>query len=1249
MLSVGSISAGQGGGAAAYYEGLAKEDYYTAGGEPPGQWVGHHAERLGLAGQTVQPGQLTKGMEGYHPVTGEPLAKNAGLDHKPGHDFTFSAPKSVSAVWITADDQTRRDISAAQQRAVERALEYAEQHAFHQRTGHAGEHHIKHTAGIAAATFEHSTSRNGDPQLHTHAIVLNLAPDGKRMDFDSHWKMSIGAAYRTELAAELQKLGYAIERDGASFRISGVPEALEKDLSTRRAEILASLSEKGLTGSAKAAAVAALDTRADKGEVSREKLVEQSRAIAAAHGFTQESAAALRINTLEPQPFDRAAFASAVTAQASTVSEQQLQAQFFQHAQTTGMTIAEAQAHLNQIKQNDLVELVDRQNGQTRWTTAEMLAIEKSIADTAERWKTEHTHAVRPESLEAAMQAKSLSLDQQRALEHIMQPERISVVQGVAGAGKSYMLDAARDAWQRDGYNIHGCALSGKAAEGLQESAKIESDTIHSTLIKLEKGAEGKPDGLILNSKSIVVMDEAGMTCSRLMHDLQRHVDAAGAKLVLVGDTRQLQPVDAGGAMRAIQDRVGAAEMSEIRRQNTERGRDIVNDFAQGRAGLAIQKLEADGHIRTTANAEQARAGMAAAVIQDMQNGKTAIALAGTRAEVHQLNTDARAAAQAAGMVKGPDHAFEAERGNRQFAEGDRIIFLKNDRELQVKNGTTGTVEKAADGALVVKLDNGKITEFNQARYADVDHGYAMTVHKSQGVTVDRAHYLPGKMSDAELNYVAGSRHRDTITIHTTAEGLKEFKDTAERSHAKNTSADYLTKAQAEAHQQAYTPHLEASKERLDTLKAQEKSLPKDNHAERFETAQQIKDAERRLEALKEGAAGRLPDRETLEKQVNQAREEAATSADYHKMLSESKHRDIYAEGYDKTLQNASRSLDQANERLAVAEARLAASINVPPAPEPPPPPRFEPANRDAQRDAELARDALNTKGKMPEGQRLQADLKEGKVAWTQDSQGERYLRYKDGRTYNPDLHSSKRDTQLKQAATLGLTEKKALIVDKHLIDTKVLGHRIQAIKTGTKVLIAREDVKGKWAGKQKDLMQERRAKDGKGNVLREANDALKNKVLTKFEGYRSATLQESIRARISVMLENRSTRSEARERLEGKIKAAENQNQNSRINTNETRQQREPTVADLKRDVERAREDYFKILNHEHPGRVTNYDKRVDEARERLDRAEDRYSGKALEQAIHGKQHQPAPPPPAPEKSAPEKDGSKGGREFEM
>jgi conjugative relaxase-like TrwC/TraI family protein len=785
MLSSKSI--GSGGGAAEYYEGLASEDYYTEGGEPPGKWVGEYAREIGLVGE-VQKGELAAGFAGFHPRTGEQIANNAGADHKAGYDLTFSAPKSVSTTWATADRETQQAISAAQQRAVEKALDYASKNAFHQREGHAGSIKVEHTSGIAAATFEHATSREGDPQLHTHALVLNLAENGKRIDFDTSWKHATGAAYRAELANEMQALGYKVERDGSSFKIEGVPDSLEREFSTRRQQIEAAMREHGTAGG-KAAQAAALATREAKGEVNRAELFERAREVAKEHGFDPESIRAHEFvsgerRAVEPDKFDSVTFLDAATAQASTLTRPQLEKELFQAAQGS-MTIEQAQAKLEDLKQRgELVELRDNQGGPNRWTTREMLAIEQRIASNAGRAALEKSHPVSQASLDSAIAKKSLSDDQKQALRHITSPERIALVQGVAGAGKSYMLDAARDAWQSDGYTVLGAALAGKAAEGLQESSGIESGTIHSLVGRLDL------EQVKLDSRTILVVDEAGMVGSRLYDRLQQHADAAGAKLVLVGDTQQLQPIDAGGAMRAVQERAGAVVMDEIRRQVDPEQRQIVRDFKDGRADAAIDRLEKLNQVKIYETTGDARNGMASTIVKDITEGKTSIGLAGTRAEVHQINELAKAEAQQAGLVSQESYKFQTERGGREFSDGDRVIFLKNDNELGVKNGTTGTVERAAEGNLKVTLDNGKSVELGDQKYRDIDHGYAMTVHKSQGVTVDRAHMMPGKMTDQHSAYVGASRHRETVQIHGTAEQVKEMRQTAGRDHTKDTSAD---------------------------------------------------------------------------------------------------------------------------------------------------------------------------------------------------------------------------------------------------------------------------------------------------------------------------------------------------------------------------------------------------------------------------------------------------------------------------
>ena len=798
MLSVHSIKAGGGGSAASYYEGLAREDYYNEGGEPPGVYLGRFADSLGLTGEQVQKGELTNLLTGHHPRTGEEISTqiHTKAGHKPGWDLTFSAPKSVSVVWATASKEDREAISRAQARAVDKALAYVEDKALHTRHGHAGRDKEQHTGGVIAAAFEHSTSRNGDPQLHTHVIVANLCEEGRRIDLDTRWKMAAGAIYRVELANELRRHGYQVARDERSFALVGVPDGLEEKWSSRRAEIEAALKDAGMD-TAKAAAVAALDTRETKTDINRAELFREWRETAREAGFDPAS---LKHQTAQPLPEVTAQeLAHRLTEKASTSSEMQLEALVYQEAQGV-LSGDRARALAEAMKASPALVRLEKQvgsefgrAGEVRYTTPEMIAIERSMANRAEVMAKDCAHPVSAEAITRAIEARTLSGEQQTALRYVTGHERLALIQGSAGAGKSYMLDAAREAWQASGYEVHGAALAGKAADGLQKSSGIEAETIHKTLHDLRSG------DLRLHEKSVMVVDEAGMVDSRQMAELVKKVDEVGAKLVLVGDSKQLQPIDAGGAMRALDERVGSVAMDQIRRQEDAAERRMVMDLKAGRVDAVLDHLASRDRLHIHEKADGARQAAAWGVVNDLAAEKSAVALADTRAAVAEINGYARAAMRATDQLKGEDKPFKTADAQRQFAAGDRLVFLKNDRDLGVKNGTTGEVIRAGDGALLVRLDGNTnaprdtwpTVVIEQERYSKVDHGYATTVHKSQGATVACTHYVAGDLASQELGYVAGSRHRESFNAYITQDQFEEVRERLGTSQQKDTTLDY--------------------------------------------------------------------------------------------------------------------------------------------------------------------------------------------------------------------------------------------------------------------------------------------------------------------------------------------------------------------------------------------------------------------------------------------------------------------------
>jgi hypothetical protein len=434
-----------------------------------------------------------------------------------------------------------------------------------------------------------------------------------------------------------------------------------------------------------------------------------------------------------------------------------------------------------------------------RYSTKEMIAVERQMADSADRMAQSRTFGVTRSKVEQAIADRPfLAEEQKAAVRHVTGPERIKAVAGLAGAGKSTMLGAARQAWEAEGYQVVGAALAGKAAEGLEESSGIRSRTLASFERSWERGRD------MLNARSVLVIDEAGMVGSRQLSRVLAQADLAGAKVVLVGDPEQLQPIGPGAAFRAVAERAGFVELGEIRRQREGWQREASVDFARHRTADGLQAYAQRGAIHFSDDLGAAKQAIVGDLIADMDARPegSRLVLAHRRVDVAELNDQARAIRQGRGELQG-EHLYQTTEGDRAFAAGDRILFRENSRDLGVKNGMLGTVERAEPGRLEVRLDTakgpatGRSVSVSMADYAAVDHGYATTVHKAQGATVDRTYVLASGTMDRHLTYVGMTRHRDAVTLYA---GRDEFKDTdalaarLSRAGLKETTLDYATR-----------------------------------------------------------------------------------------------------------------------------------------------------------------------------------------------------------------------------------------------------------------------------------------------------------------------------------------------------------------------------------------------------------------------------------------------------------------------
>jgi Ti-type conjugative transfer relaxase TraA len=776
-------------GAENYYLGIVadgQEEYYTGAGEAPGRWMGGGIAHLRLSGE-VESAILRELLAGNNPLNGDQLGiRNGASGRVAGFDLTFSAPKSVSLLYGLGSPDQATAVKDAHDQAVTDGLTYLERHATSARRDAGGTRRMS-ANGLLGAAFDHRTSRAGDPQLHTHVLVANLvlgfdgrwsAPDARLLYFHAR---TAGFVYQASLRAGLvESLGVRFGPvSRGSAEIADLDPGLLRAFSTRRAEIEKYLAVHG-ESSRKAAELAALATRSAKslaGEPDGNAihLRDYWRQQATELGFDPADlfnnlgpARAVELSDTLSDQLERNLIAPwGLTEKESTFERRDVVRVIAENLPEGG--------YLDQIDgladrvlaRADVVPLPSRGRGGERLqTTTELLGVEAELlrrsiarqgdqAGKVERDLTESVLARRPE----------LSAEQQSMVRALTTSGvGVQVVVGKAGAGKTTALFLAREAFEQAGYRVTGTALAARAAEELEASAGIASVTLARFFSETDWGHSD------LGPSDVVVVDEAGMVGTRALERLVKLTDDVGAKLILVGDPRQLSEIDAGGAFAALARDLGATELMDNRRQVKVWERHALDQLRSGDVATALSAYDTHDRICMSETMVEAQRALVDAWVRGRCEGQSSLMMAVNRSDVANLNELARAE-----LFKRGELGEEILRAHdRSFAIGDEVVCLRNSRGLGVINGTRGTVVGSEDRCLLVETAKGpRVLTDEYLANGHVGHSYATTVHKAQGATYDRAFVLATESLTREAGYVSMSRARAGTELFVVAGGFE--------------------------------------------------------------------------------------------------------------------------------------------------------------------------------------------------------------------------------------------------------------------------------------------------------------------------------------------------------------------------------------------------------------------------------------------------------------------------------------------
>jgi conjugative relaxase-like TrwC/TraI family protein len=775
-------------------------DYYASRGETPLRWGGSGAEALGLSGAvTPHAYEAIYGPGGAaDPTTGTRLVRTT----RPGMELVISAQKSVAELGVLGRAEDMHQIMDAERDATLSYLDDVTEWA----GGRRGQAAIPTpTSGLAYAHSRHATSRAGDPCPHDHVLLANVIEmrdelGGHKAADTTTWREHLHAATmvgRVASARVATELGYGIEADpGPSgrlghWRMAGVPDQVLEVHSKRRAEIEAEVAANGFD-SYRARNTAARTTRRAKRHEPEGALVARWRDELRQAGHPPPELEA----SLERACQKRSPIEPLETSHVRDLVARELCPDGALGARKVFArrdVIVALAPHLYGQDPAMLDRLVDRtladpeaipllgvRGAKERvWSTATTLATEQAIAEmvAGQMARTDAPAIPTAQAVAAARAAEDhggyqLTSAQEDAVVAICTSGRgAEVVLGVAGSGKTTILSVARSAFESCGFEVLGTATSGQAARNLGREAGIgESKTLASLAWRLDHRR------ISLSEQSVVVLDEVGMTDDPDLVRLLAHVESAGAKVVLVGDHRQLGAVGPGGALEALvtrhRDQVQVL-YENLRQADPEEARALAA-LRAGDVEAAVSWYRRSERIVTGRSREEAMDWAVDAWADDVLADKDTALYAWRRANVDELNERARHRMSEAGMLVGPEVVAA---GGRAYRAGDRVVTLAPGPDgalVTSERAVVEFVEAEHDRLLLRTEDRRRVALTGEEISAErLTHGYAVTTHRSQGQTTERAHlYVDG--GGRELAYVAMSRAKESSHAYLAADNLDQ-------------------------------------------------------------------------------------------------------------------------------------------------------------------------------------------------------------------------------------------------------------------------------------------------------------------------------------------------------------------------------------------------------------------------------------------------------------------------------------------